>query len=250
MLSILDDHPALRIVSDTIYKEVAPREENVTTLYGLATRAQRRRIYEVDGTSKSVAKTMDRAAWLLSGAENVAEIAAVSHLKRGRPALPQMLQIVSMNEYLDRSAPDYLRQNSAMYAGKMRYVGAAAAQVVNLHWSPHLGAYYGYLDFRAVDFGIPITAVEKENAVVDALTVRGIGVFAGSTFRHTGTIRFNCSFRNESLRDMMKVVVDTFEGLGAKVVRAAIPLPEIDVPTYDFRPYPVGILSTQKPATA
>ena len=109
-----------------------PREENVTTLYGLATPAQRARIYEVDGTSKSVAKTMDRAAWLLSAPENVAEIAAVSHLKRGRPALPQMLQIVSMDEYLDRSAPDYLRQNSAMYAGKMRYVGAAASQVAGL----------------------------------------------------------------------------------------------------------------------
>ena len=48
---------------------------------------------------------------------------------------------------------------------------------------------------------------------------------------------------------MMEVIVDTFEGLGAKVVRAAIPLPEIDVPAYDFRPYPVGILSTQKSAT-
>ncbi len=247
VLKILDDHPALRVVSDTIYKEVAPREENVLTLYGLATPAQRRRIYEVDGTSKSVAKTMDRAAWLLSDAANVAEIAAVSHLKRGRPALPQMLQIVSMDEYLDGSAPDYLRQNAAMYAGKMRYVAAAAAQVAGLHCSPHLGAYYGYLDFRAVDFGTPMTALEKEHAVVDALTVRGIGVFAGSTFRHAGTVRFNCSFRNESLRDMMAVMVDTFEGLGATVERREIPLPEIDAPSYDFRPYPVGTLSTQQP---
>ena len=247
VLAILDDHPKLRIISDTIYKEVAPQEENVTTLYGLATPAQRRRIYEIDGTSKSVAKTMDRAAWLLSDAANVAEIAAVSHLKRGRPALPQMLQIVSMDEYLDRSAPDYLRQNSAMYAGKLRYVAAAAAQVAGLHCTPHLGAYYGYLDFRAVDFGMPLSVLEKENAVVDALTIRGIGVFAGSTFRHPGTIRFNCSFKNESLHDMMGVVVDTFEDLGAKVTRREIPPPEIDVPNYDFRPYPVGTLSTQKP---
>ncbi len=247
VLAILDDYPALRIVSDTIYKEVAPRDENVTTLYGLATPEQRRRIYEVDGTSKSVAKTMDRAAWLLSDAANVAEIAAVSHLKRGRPALPQMLQIVSMDEYLDGSAPDYLRQNSAMYAGKLRYVQAAAAQVAGLRCSPHLGAYYGYLDFRAVDFGMPLSALEKENALVDALTIRCIGVFAGSTFKHTGTIRFNCSFKNESLRDMMDVIVDTFEGLGARVMRREIPLPEIDVPSYQFLPYPVGTLSTQKP---
>ena len=46
---------------------------------------------------------------------------------------------------------------------------------------------------------------------------------------------------------MMAVIVDTFEGLGAKVTRREIPLPEIDAPTYDFRPYPVGVLSTQKP---
>ena len=248
VLAILDENPSLRIVSDTIYKEVAAREENVLTLFGLATPPQRRRIYEVDGTSKSVAKTMDRAAWLLSAPENVAEIAAVSHLKRGRPALPQMLQIVSMDEYLDRSAPNYLQQNSAMYAGKMQYVGAAAAQVVGLHSSPHLGAYYGYLDFRAVDFGIPMTAREKENAMVDALTVAGIGVFAGSTFKHTGAIRFNCSFKNDTLRDLMEVIVETFEKLGAEVVRQNIPLPVIDVPDYDFRPYPTGILSTQQPA--
>ena len=247
VLAILDEHPTLRIVSDTIYKEVAPREENVTTLYGLATAAQRRRIYEVDGTSKSVAKTMDRAAWLVSDAANVAEIAAVSHLKRGRPALPQMLQIVSMDEYLDRSAPDYLELNSAMYAGKMRYVEAAARQVAGLCCTPHLGAYYGYLDFRAVEFGLPMGTLEKENAVVDALTVRGIGVFAGSTFRHAGTVRFNCSFKNESLRDMMAVIVDTFESLGAAVTRREVPLPDIDAPNYDFRPYPVGTLSTQKP---
>ena len=247
VLAMLDDHPALRVVSDTIYKEVAPREENVTTLYGLATPAQRRRLYEIDGTSKSVAKTMDRAAWLLSDAANVAEIAAVSHLKRGRPALPQMLQIVSMDEYLDASAPDYLQQNSAMYAGKLRYVQAAATQVIGLQCTPHLGAYYGYLDFRAVDFGMPLSTLEKEKAVVDALTVRGIGVFAGSTFRHPGTVRFNCSFKNESLRDMMEVIVDTFVGLGANAQRREIPLPTIDVPDYDFRPYPVGILSTQKP---
>ncbi len=250
VLAILDDHPALRVVSDTIYKEVAPREENVMTLYGLATSAQRQRLYEVDGTSKSVAKTMDRAAWLLSDAVNVAEIALVSHLKRGRPALPQMLQIVSMDEYLDASAPDYLRQNSAMYAGKLRYVGAAAAQVAGLRWTPHLGAYYGYLDFRPVDFGLPLTAFEKENAVVDALTVRGIGVFAGSTFRHPGTIRFNCSFKNESLREMMAVIVETFEVLGATVARREIPLPEIDEPSYDFRPYPVGLLSTRRSAAS
>lgn len=247
VLSILDEHPSLRIVSDTIYKEVAAREENVTTLYGLATPAQRRRIYEVDGTSKSVAKTMDRAAWLLSATENVAEIAAVSHLKRGRPALPQMLQIVSMDEYLDQSAPNYLQQNAAMYAGKLKYVGAAAAQVIDLRWSPYFGAYYGYLDFRAVNFGMPMTTREKENAVADALTVNGIGVFAGSTFKHVGTIRFNCSFRNETLRDMMEVIVETFEKLGAEVERREIPLPIIDTPNYDFRSYPTGILSTQQP---
>ncbi len=248
ILTILDEHPSLRLVSDTIYKEVAPSEENVATLYGLASLEQRRRIYEVDGTSKSVAKTMDRAAWLVSAAENVAEIAAVSHLKRGRPALPQMLQIVSMAEYLDSSAPNYLQQNAALYAGKLRYVGEAAKQVTNLHCSPHLGAYYGYLDFRAVDFGMPMTSLEKENAVVDALTVQGIGVFAGSTFRHVGTIRFNCSFRNETLRELMNVVVNTFEELGAQVERREIPLPAIDQPDYEFLPYPVGTLTTQKPA--
>ncbi len=248
VLAILDEQPTLRVVSDTIYKEVAPREENVATLYGLASPAQRRRIYEIDGTSKSVAKTMDRAAWLLSDAANIAEIAAVSHLKRGRPALPQMLQIVSMDAYLESSAPEYLRQNSEMYAGKLRYVEAAAAQVAGLRCTPYLGAYYGYLDFRTVDFGLPQSALEKENAVADALTVRGIGIFPGATFRHPGTIRFNCSFKNDSLRDMMEVIVDTFEGLGATVTRQEIPLPTIDVPRYDFRPYPVGTLSTQKPA--
>ena len=247
VLSILDEHPTLRLVSDTIYKEVAPREEHVTTLYGLATASQRARIYEVDGTSKSVAKTMDRAAWLLSAASNIAEIAAVSHLRRGRPALPQMLQIVSMAEYLDRCAPDYLRQNSALYAGKLAYVGAAAAQVADLRWNPYRGAYYGYLDFRAVDFGLPMTPLEKEGAVVDALTLRGIGVFAGSTFKHPGAIRFNCSFRNETLRELMKLIVDTFEELGAVVARRELPLPAVDVPDYDFQPYQVGILSTQKP---
>ena len=179
MLAILDEHPEFRLISDTIYKEVARSEEEVPTLYGLATPTQRRRIYEVDGTSKSVAKTMDRAAWLLSAAENVAEIAAVSHLKRGRPALPQMLQIVSMAEYLDRSAPNYLQQNAALYAGKLSYVGECARQVANLQASPHRGAYYGYLDFRAVDFGMPMTSLEKEYAVEDALSVRGIGVFRG-----------------------------------------------------------------------
>ena len=247
-LAILDEHPTLRLISDTIYKEVAPAEENVLTLYGLATMAQRRRIYEVDGTSKSVAKTMDRAAWLVSAAENVAEIAAVSHLKRGRPALPQMLQIVSMAEYLENSAPNYLSQNAALYAGKLCYVAEAAKQVVHLHCSPHLGAYYGYLDFRAVDFGVPMTPLEKENAVVDALTVKGIGVFAGSTFRHPGTLRFNASFRNEALRDLMNTVVDTCEELGAEVHRREIPLPTIDQPEYEFLPYPVGTLTTQKPA--
>ena len=140
-----------------------------------------------------------------------------------------------------------MQQNSALYAGKLRYVGEAAAQVVDLHWTPHFGAYYGYLDFRAVNFGLPMSASEKENAVVDALTVNGIGVFAGSTFKHTGTIRFNCSFQNTVLREMMEVIVDTFAGLGAQISRKNIPLPEIDLPDYDFRPYPVGILSTQQP---
>ena len=246
VLAILDEHPSLRLVSDTIYKEVAPAEENVLTLYGLADAAQRRRIYEVDGTSKSVAKTMDRAAWLVSAAENVAEIAAVSHLRRGRPALPQMLQIVSMAEYLEESAPNYLSQNAALYAGKLRHVAAAAEQVANLRCSPGLGAYYGYLDFRAVDFGLPMTPLEKEHAVVDALTVRGIGVFAGSTFKHAGTIRFNASFRNEALQEMMDTIVHTFEALGAEVRQREVPPPAIDQPDYEFLPYPVGVLTTWK----
>ena len=248
MPALLDEHLILRLVSDMIYKEVAPGEENVLTLYGLATPAQRRRIYEVDGTSKSVAKTMDRAAWLLTAAVNVAEIAAVSHLTRGRPVLPQMLQLVSMAEYLTGSAPNYLPQNAALYAGKLRYGGECAQQVASLHASPHRGAYYGYLDFRAVDFGLPMTPLEKENAVVDALTVKGIGVFTGSTFRHTGTIRFNASFGNDALREMMETIVDTFEELGAAVTRREVPLPMIDQPAYDFHPYPVGILTTRKPS--
>lgn len=247
ILKILNDNPYLRIISDTIYKQVAPRDQNVLTLFGLATLGQRRRIYEIDGTSKSVAKTMDRAAWVISDPTNIEEIAAVSHLKRGRPALPQMLQVVSMDEYLGINAPDYSEKNSKMYVGKLNYVAAAASQVVGLHCSPYLGAYYGYLDFRAVDFGLPMTSQEKENALIDALIVKGIAVSPGSIFKHPGAMRFNASFRNQTLRRLMDAIIDTFEEFGAKVTRRDVPLPAIDSPDYGFQPYSIGILSTQKP---
>ena len=246
VLRLLDEHLHLRIISDTIYKDVAPSREDTTTLFGLANAQQRKRIYETDGTSKSVAKTMDRAAWVISDPRNIEEIAAVSHLRRGRPALPQMLQVISMDEYLEVNAPGYCEKNSEMYAGKLDYVRAAASQVEGLWCSRHPGAYYGYLDFRAVNFGVPMTALEKENALVDLLIVKGIAVSAGSIFKHAGAIRFNASFCNLTLERLMCTLVDTFVELGARVSRRNIPLPIVDSPDYDFRPYPIGIMSTQR----
>ena len=247
VLAILDDHPQLRLISDTIYKEVAPAEANAATLFGLANRQQRTRIYETDGTSKSVAKTMDRAAWVISDATNVEEISLVSHLKRGRPALPQMLQIVSMDEYLEINASGYFEKNSALYLAKLGYVATAAAQVHGLRCSPYVGAYYGYLDFRGVDFGAPMSALEKEIALVDALIAKGVAVSPGTNFKHPGAIRFNASFDNRTLELLMDILVETFAELGARVSRHALPLPAINSPDYQFQPYPVGVMSAQRP---
>ncbi len=225
ILKLLHKFPNLHVINDSIYDRVV-RDQTIhpPNIFALATHDERKRVFEVNALSKFYSYPAIRAGWLISDADEIAQIQEVKDAQFGPLNNVAQLMIIAALKLTPELIPHYFAQVNEVYNARLELVHKKLHQIKGFTSKIPQGAFYYWADFSGTGIATP--------EIIQALEAKNIFVASGAKFGDANCIRINCGAKANELAIICDNIVEICAAKGAAITKAEIRLPLHDKPPF------------------